>query len=416
MASQSSQTGGVFVGYKPPQYPKNTKRDIDTYAVSTLEKNDNGVPVDFKGHPVNRRDPTTYITFARGDDRKSLGVLTVDSLREVIEPLMPPPPPLERTLVHERLHAIPTEKYNNAKKQIYIRGFVVQPGSKKIALTDTSGAVVLVNLPSLYHHGRFKVPQTRLYTPSLVAFTPNGKIMTMAQGNIVYLWDIAKKLLVRQVELAEPIHSLSLHPDGHRLACGLDASVVFLEFPSLTPVPGTEGTRAVPVSVAAPLRNLSYVPQRARGVLVGTQGNHMLLIDPVLPAIVPLEAHTDTIQCLAMHPKGTHVATGSKDKTIRLWNISVATATPTLVRVYKRHMAPIVQLAFSPDGNYLVSGSTDTTVRVWNLATGAKTEILKYTHRPGNTIQSVGFVVIQGTLMVASFGMLDKDITLTPVV
>ena len=58
------------------------------------------------------------------------------------------------------------------------------------------------------------------------------------------------------------------------------------------------------------------------------------------------------------------LASGSWDKTVRLWEV----ATGTLVRTLEGHTGQVNIVAFSPDGHLLASGSGDGTVRLWGVA------------------------------------------------
>ena len=73
------------------------------------------------------------------------------------------------------------------------------------------------------------------------------------------------------------------------------------------------------------------------------------------------------VLALAFSPDGTRLASGSKDKTVRLWD----TATNNELAILQKHTGWTNVLAFSPDGKMLASGSTDKTVQLWDPATGA---------------------------------------------
>ncbi|KAF8343564.1 hypothetical protein F5887DRAFT_886532 [Amanita rubescens] len=63
---------------------------------------------------------------------------------------------------------------------------------------------------------------------------------------------------------------------------------------------------------------------------------------------------------------GRRLASGSADKTVRLWNGTTGDHVSTM----EGHLGSIHSVAFSPDGRRLASGSEDKTVRLWNGMTG----------------------------------------------
>ncbi len=91
--------------------------------------------------------------------------------------------------------------------------------------------------------------------------------------------------------------------------------------------------------------------------------------DKYLPTSIPsliLKGHTDSVLCVACSPHGRLLASGSRDGTIRLWNL----ASQREVRQLQGHTGYILSLAFSPDGCVLASGSVDKTIRLWDIANG----------------------------------------------
>ena len=86
------------------------------------------------------------------------------------------------------------------------------------------------------------------------------------------------------------------------------------------------------------------------------------------PALLQtLEGHTDLVNSVALTPDGRRALSGSKDKTLRLWDLDTGACLKTL----EGHTDWVHSVALTPDGRRALSGSGDKTLRLWDLDTGA---------------------------------------------
>jgi WD40 repeat protein len=175
------------------------------------------------------------------------------------------------------------------------------------------------------------------YLISSIAFSPDGK--TLASGSwdkTIKLWDVSTGAQLHTLEgQSNPVYSVAFSPDGKTLASESAAKII----------------RLWDVSSGAQLRTLA-----ASGTLPGLLKRSLKLEGP---------SYEGTSN-IAFSPDGKTLASGSWDKTIRLWDVS----TGAQLHMLEGHSSYINSIAFSPNGKYLVSGSFDTNVKLWDTNSG----------------------------------------------
>ena len=192
-----------------------------------------------------------------------------------------------------------------------------------------------------------------------VTFTPDGDNLISGGYGMVLIWKGEDLELVRDLEgFTTWVYTLAFNSDGTRLVNGgLDDKLKLFD---LT-------TGEIHQTQKLYSRGVCRTAISPDGTILASamsKENIVRIWDEAASRMVTtLYGHTSQIAALSFSPDGSMLATGSSDKTIRIWDTSTWKLLKTLV-----HSSLVQTVRFSPDGHYIAAGDfTGGIIHVWTV-------------------------------------------------
>jgi Protein kinase domain/WD domain, G-beta repeat len=250
-------------------------------------------------------------------------------------------------------------------------------GTKSVAFTDDSRSLVSVGADralKIWNAGSGSLAKSIDLggaTATSVAVSGRRAVTGHSDGNVM-LWDLdtgAKVATLRRNEAA--VWSVSFAgSNGQVLAASHDWSVTLWDAKTpLIPVHIYEGHENAAQAVA-------FTAAEGPFFASGSADKTVKLWNPESSALIrTYKGHKDFVTALGFSNDGRTLASGSLDGGVRLWS----TSANRLVRQLSVHKVKVTGLSFSPTAEHLASGDEDGLVRIWDYKRGRSARTLSVT-------------------------------------
>ena len=192
-----------------------------------------------------------------------------------------------------------------------------------------------------------------------VAFSPDGKLLASGDTDgVVRIWDVNINIELDTLKgHSSEVTSVTFSPDGKTLATASSIDGV-----RLWDVNTTRLLR-IPTQRRIAANCIVFSPDGSQLAGGGMDGSIRLWDVNTGTPLTKVWHHPDWIGGIAFSPDGTTLASAG-GKTIQLYDVD------TGQRVYKTftgHTAGITSVVYTPDGKHIASGSEDGTILLWDL-------------------------------------------------
>jgi len=197
------------------------------------------------------------------------------------------------------------------------------------------------------------------------------RLVVGENGRAIHLIDLKQNHVLRSVEIKSPV--FAIHRLGDRYLVGTGAGEIFVFDTSLNFL---QKVRHAAKSVRAFAQHIS-------DVAVAYSDNTIRILDAADFSIkYELTGHTLSVFALSYHPLHHWLVSTGRDAHIRAWDTF---DHYNEIKAVPAHMYASNHLVFHPSGKYFATGSMDKTIKIWDATTFALLKVIDKARHSGHT-------------------------------
>jgi WD40 repeat protein len=248
-----------------------------------------------------------------------------------------------------------------AKVETQVFSLLHLPEQATVVVGNMNGGVHWVNLEqpektrNIAHHQK-----------GVFAIVPyEDYVLTAGGQGLLTKWDRATGRALESIQLSnQSLRSLAVSTGRKEIAVGSSDNAIYLLDATTLKV-----RHKLPAAHDNSVFSLAYRPDDAV-LLSGSRDAHLKTwsLDGTPECIDDKPAHWFTINSIVFSPCGRWFATGSRDKTIKIWDAQTFELLKVLEPIRdKGHLNSVNRLFWTPYNNYLVSASDDRSMIIWKV-------------------------------------------------
>ena len=210
-------------------------------------------------------------------------------------------------------------------------------------------------------------------------FSPDGKTVAVGKYQWIEVWDLETQQLIHTYEPhASAVRCLTFSRDGKTLFAGGGLAAQSGEL-RIWDVESEELLNTLEIH-ADTIESIAISPDETK-LLTASMDEYSAILSIVQEAeegnetTTWLSQHVGRVLCALYHPDSTYFATGSEDKTIKVWHPD----NHTVLVNFDGNDDAVYSLAYAAGDGLIVSGSADNTIRSWRVTAAENSDAEAYT-------------------------------------